>query len=141
MCPVSSCRRHRDTPGPQTTLVSSFSSSLLDFIEPLIINIVVLYQFYFRLKWISQDFLKDCKLYWNYLTKNTDPVWFIGVHVRRTDYDQHLRKMKNSQMVKKDFFARAMKRMELKLREDFKEVPEVNQFFFQCFTGLIFQIS
>jgi galactoside 2-L-fucosyltransferase 1/2 len=40
--------------------------------------------------------------------KGVNDITYVGVHVRRTDYNKHLKSLYNASMVKPDFFLRQM---------------------------------
>ena len=74
----------------------------------------------FRLKETAQAFLLKCKK----MSFELD-VWFIGIHVRRTDYIHHLDVTQDGKPVTKRYFQRAISRMEENLQKDFENVPKV----------------
>ena len=79
------------------------------------------YEFY-RIQKVAQDFLQDCK---GSVANETQGVWFIGIHVRRTDYINHLNVTEGGMPVSGEFFHRAIDRMEQKLAQDFGTLPRV----------------
>ena len=74
-----------------------------------------------RLIETAQSFLNDCK---NSSHKNKE-VWFIGIHVRRTNYIDHLNVTEGGRAVSEEYFIRAIDRMEAKLKEEFHNTPQV----------------
>ena len=73
---------------------------------------------------VAQEFLLDCKR--SSLNNSTQDVWYVGIHVRRTDYARHLKKMVKGKLVKAEYFNRAMERMEERLRQDFNVASKVH---------------
>ncbi|TRY80514.1 hypothetical protein TCAL_15539 [Tigriopus californicus] len=47
-----------------------------------------------------------------------DPVW-VGIHVRKTDYERHLNKISNGTLVTFEYFERAIKRLEESLSDSY----------------------
>ena len=110
-------------------------TSLSLFLSLVSLNSVVPFQ---SLRRVSQEFLHSCKA--TAAAAAADPsvnsssssgsgsdVWFIGIHVRRTNYISHLNYTEGGKPVTEEFFGRAITRMEQMLRRDFEEVPQVSK--------------
>ena len=55
-----------------------------------------------------------------------DNCWFVGIHVRRTDYINHLNVTEGGKSVTVEYFGRAIARLEENLHKDFDNVPELS---------------
>jgi galactoside 2-L-fucosyltransferase 1/2 len=93
----------------QSDLIDYFNGSMLlphyaqipKYIAPLVSEIQQIFQFKEYLVDESQRFLHSA-------SKGVKNITYVGVHVRRTDYNNHLKSLFNASMVKPDFFLRQM---------------------------------
>ena len=54
-----------------------------------------------------------------------EPVWYIGVHVRATNYLPHLQKLQNGTGVTGEFFLRAIQKLKESLTQEYGELRKV----------------